>query len=182
MNAATNAMENRQNMIVKMFRSFNAGIVKVIMSIRFRSIGAIMLSSFAGLSLTATIIPSAMELSGIMGSFAARWGMGGFAVYSMMAWAVGGWAVQKTGSKLMGAVILGFVGLVSGLAFTGIGLGTELNLLLVGGGAALLYGAIGGMIIGDALRDPYADPNDPDASVGRIGDLGMFGYFKKDIK
>jgi hypothetical protein len=181
MNVATNTMESRQNMIVKAFRNFNAGIVKIIMSIRFRSIGAIMLSSFAGLSLTATIIPSAMELSGTMGSFAARWGMGGFAVYSMMAWGVGGWAVQKTGSKIMGAVILGFVGLVTGLAFTGVGLGMELNILLVGGGSALLYGAIGGMIIGDALRDPFADPNDPNASMGRIGDLGIFSYFKKEI-
>jgi len=182
MNASINAMENRQNRVVKTFRNFNAGIVKLIMSIRFRSIGAIMLSSFAGLSLTATIIPSAMELSGTMGNFAARWELGGFAVYSMMAWGVGGWAVQKTGDKKMGAIILGFVGLATGLFFTGSGLGTELNLLMVGGGAALLYGAIGGMIIGDALRDPPSDPNDPYASIGRIGDLGMFSYFKKDSK
>jgi len=182
MNAAINTMESRQNMIVKMFRNFNAGIVKFIMSIRFRSIGAIMLSSFAGLSLTTNIIPSAIEFSGMLDSFQVRWGMGGFAVYSMMAWGVGGWAVQKTGSKIMGAVILGFVGLVTGLAFTGIGLGTEIKLLMVGGGAALLYGAIGGMIIGDALRDPFTDPNDPNASIGRIGDLGIFSYFKKDTK
>jgi len=179
MNAATNTMENRQNMIVKMFRNFNVGVVRFIMSIRFRSIGAIILSSFAGLSLTANIIPSAVEFSGLMDSFQVRWGMGGFAVYSMMAWGVGGWAVQRTGDKKMGAIILGFVGLATGLIFTSIGLGTEMNLLLIGGGAALLYGAIGGMIVGDALRDPITDPQNPDASVGRIGDLGLFNYFKK---
>lgn len=171
-------LENRGTMILKAIRSFNAGIVKFIMSIRFRAIGATLLSSFAGLSLTSNVIPSAISFSGAMDSFSARWGLGGFAVYSMMAWAVGGWAVQKTGDKRLGAIILGLVGLATGLLFTGMGIGTELKLLMVGGGAALLYGGIGGMIIGDALRDPAADPTDPTASVGRIGDLGMFSYFK----
>jgi hypothetical protein len=99
-----------------------------------------------------------------------------------MAWAVGGWAVQRTGDKKLGAIVLGIVGLITGMVFTGVGIGTEINVLLTGGGGALLYGAIGGMIIGDALRDPPADPNDPYAKIGRIGDLGMFDYFRKNVK
>jgi len=173
-------MENRENMIVKMFRNFNAAIVRFAMGIRFRAVGASILASFAGLSLTTNIIPSALTMMGLMDSFSARWDLGGFAVYSMMAWAVGGWAVQKTGDKRMGAIVLGIVGLITGLLFTGVGIGTQANLLLTGGAAALLYGAIGGMIIGDALRDPLADPNDPYAKIGRIGDLGMFDYFRKN--
>jgi hypothetical protein len=179
MNVSTATVESSGNMIVKMIRRFNAGVVRFVMSIKLRSIGATVLSSFAGLSLTTNIIPSAMSLVLGMDSFSARWGLGGFAVYSMLAWAVGGWAVQRTGDKKLGAVILGFVGLVTGLLFTGVGIGTEMNLLLTGGGAALLYGAIGGMIIGDALRGPYVDENDPKASRGRIGDLGIFHYFNK---
>lgn len=182
MNAATNAMESRGNMILKMIRNFNAGIVRFVMGIRFRAIGATMLASFAGLSLTTNVIPSAISMMGLMDTFSARWGLGGFAVYSMMSWAMGGWAVQKTGDKRMGAIVLGIVGLATGLLFTGFGISTEMNILLAGGGAALLYGAIGGMIIGDALRDPPADPNDPYAKIGRIGDLGMFDYFKNNIK
>jgi len=182
MNAATNTMESRENMILKMIRTFNAGIVKFVMGIRFRAIGATMLASFAGLSLTTNVIPSAISMMGLMDTFSARWGLGGFAVYSMMAWGVGGWAVQKTGDKRMGAIVLGIVGLATGLLFTGFGISTEMNILLTGGGAALLYGAIGGMIIGDALRDPPADPNDPYAKIGRIGDLGMFDYFKNNVK
>ncbi len=182
MNAASTSMENRQNMILKTFRTFNAGVVKFVMCIRFRAVGATMLASFAGLSLTTNIIPSAISMMGLMDSFSARWEMGGFAAYSMMAWAVGGWAVQKTGDKRMGAIVLGAVGLITGLLFTGVGIGTQMDLLLTGGGAALLYGAIGGMIIGDALRDPLADPNDPYAKIGRIGDLGMFDYFRKESK
>lgn len=178
MSSAT-SMESKENIILKMIRNFNAGIVKFVMSIRFRAIGATLLASFAGLSLTTNIIPSALSMMGYMDSFTARWDLGGYAVYSMMAWAVGGWAVQKTGDKRMGAIVLGTVGLISGFLFTGVGISTALNILLTGGAAALLYGAIGGMIIGDALRDPLADPNDPYAKIGRIGDLGMFNYFGK---
>ena len=182
MHTDASTMENRQNMILKTFRNFNAGIVRFVMGIRFRAIGATLLASFAGLSLTTNIIPSAISMMGLMDSFSARWEMGGFAVYSMMAWGVGGWAVQKTGDKRMGAIVLGAVGLITGLLFTGVGISTELNIMLTGGGASFLYGAIGGMIIGDALRDPFADPNDPYAKIGRIGDLGMFDYFRKESK
>jgi hypothetical protein len=169
-------------MILKMIRNFNAGIVKFIMGIRFRAVGATILASFAGLSLTTNVIPSAISMMGLMDSFSARWGLGGFAVYSMMVWAVGGWAVQKTGDKKLGAIVLGVVGLSTGLLFTGVGISTDMNILLTGGGASLLYGVIGGMIIGDALQNPYTDPNDPYVSSGRIGDLSMFGYFKKNIQ
>ena len=174
MHAAADTTERTPNMILKYFRTFNAGVVAFIMGIRFRSIGAVVLSSFAGLSLTSNIIPSALSFAGVMDSFSARWEMGGFAVYSMLAWGVGGWAAQKTGGKLQGAVILGLVGLISGVVFTGFGVGTGVNHLLAGGVAALLYGSIGGMIIADALQDP-------DGSSGRIGDLGIFNYFKNQL-
>ncbi|MDD2272574.1 MAG: hypothetical protein PHP95_00045 [Desulfuromonadaceae bacterium] len=157
MQTPADSMENRQNMVLKMIRNFNAGILKFVMSIKLRSVGATILGGFAGLSLTSTVIPSAMSLMVDMNTFTARWGLGGYAVYSIMAWAVGGWAVQRTGDKKLGAIILGTVGLVTGLVFTIAGLGTETNILLTGAGASLLYGAIGGMIIGDALRNPSAD-------------------------
>jgi len=114
-----------------------------------------------------------------MDSFSARWGLGGFAVYSMMSWAVGGWAVQRTGDKKLGAIVLGSVGLATGLLFTGIGIGTEMNILLTGGGAALLYGAVGGMIVGDALRDPPRDNSDSEYEPGTIGNMAIFSFFKK---
>lgn len=179
MQVSASTVGSSENMIVKMIRRFNASVILNIMSIRLRAVGATILSSFAGLSLTTTIIPTAMTTMVGMDTFSARWGLGGFAVYSMMAWAVGGWAVQRTGNKWLGAVILGFVGLVTGLVFTGVGIGTEMNLLLTGGGAGLLYGAVGGLIIGDALRSPDVDESDPTAPRGRIGDLGIFSYFKK---
>jgi hypothetical protein len=174
MHVSASTVESSGNMIVKMIRRFNTGIIHFIMSI-----GATVLGGFAGLSLTTTIIPTALTTMVGMDTFSGRWGLGGFAVYSMMAWAVGGWAVQRTGSKMLGAIILGFVGVVTGLLFTGIGIGTEMNVIMTGGGAALLYGAVGGMILADALRSPPVDENDPNASRGRIGDMGIFRYFNK---
>ncbi len=179
---SADTLESKENMILKTIRSFNAGIVKFIMGIKFRAIGATILSSFAGLSLTSNIIPSALTFTGIQDTFSVRWALGGFAVYSMMAWAVGGWAAQRTGSRMLGAIILGFVGLATGLLFTAVGIGTDLKIMLTGGGAALLYGAIGGMIIADALRSPQYDPNNPDAPIGRIGDMGLFQYYKKNVR
>jgi len=179
MHVSASTVESSGNMIVKMIRRFNTGIIHFIMSIKFRSIGATVLGGFAGLSLTTTIIPTALTTMVGMDTFSGRWGLGGFAVYSMMAWAVGGWAVQRTGSKMLGAIILGFVGVVTGLLFTGIGIGTEMNVIMTGGGAALLYGAVGGMILADALRNPPVNENDPNASRGRIGDMGIFRYFNK---
>lgn len=64
---------------------------------------------------------------------------------------------------IFGTIILGFVGLTSGLVFTANGIGKQMNFLLTGGGVALivalLYGTIGGLIIGDALENPPAEDN-----------------------
>lgn len=160
MHVPADAMEHRENMIKRL----NAGILNFIKRVKFRSVGATILGGFAGLSLTSNIIPSVMSYGGIIDSFSARWALGGYAVYSILLWAVGGWAVQKTGSKSLGAVTLGSVGLVSGLLMTATGIGTGATALLYGGCAAMLYGAIGGMIIGDALREP-AQSADADARV-----------------
>jgi len=164
-------------MILSLIRRFNAAIVKFIMTARLRTIGASLLGALAGLSLTANIIPSALEFTGTMESFSARWDLGGFAVYAMIIWAIGARSAQRTGDKVFGAIILGSVGLCSGLIFTGVGIGMQPNLLLTGGMAALLYGAIGGMIIGDAFRSPPVDPEHPEA--GTVGAMGIFSYFNK---
>ena len=183
MHTPADTMERKENMILKTIRNFNAGIIKFVMGIKLRSVGATILGGCAGLSLTSNIMPSAMELTGTMDSFSARWALGGMAVYSIMAWAIGGRAAQKTGDRKLGAIALGTVGLISGLIFTGYGIGTDMKMLLVGGGAALLYGAIGGMIIGDALRNP---PSEDSATVvvcdtkhTKKDDLRLFRFFHK---
>jgi hypothetical protein len=150
MNPATCTLQGRENM----FKRLNKFILSSVMGIRLRPAGATILGGFAGLSLTANILPTAISMTTGTEQFILRWNLGGFAVYSVMIWAVGGWAAQRIGLKRFGALILGFVGLASGLTFTALGVNTEMMTLLTGGGVAMLYGAIGGMIIADALRNP----------------------------
>jgi hypothetical protein len=151
-------------MILNIFRMINAAILRFVMGIKLRTVGATILGGFAGLSLTSTVIPSVMELMGIMDSFSARWELGGMAVYSVIIWAIAGRAAQRIGDTILGAVILGSSGLASGLVFTGYTIGTEAATLLVGGGTSLLYGAIGGLMITEALRNPAAVSKTPAAS------------------
>ncbi len=133
-NASTT--ENRENMILALIRRFNAAVLNYIMTTKLRTIGAVILGSLAGLSLVSNIIPSAMEYTGVMDSFSARWELGGFAVYSMIIWGVAARSVQKIGSKIYGAVILGIVGCASALIFTGVGINTEIHALMTAGGVA----------------------------------------------
>lgn len=179
MSTSADTLENKENMLLALIRRFNAAVLNYIMTTKLRTVGAVILGALAGLSLTANVIPSAMEYNGIMESFSARWALGGFAAYVMIIWGIGARSVQKIGSKKFGAIILGSVGCASGLIITGVGIGTDLNTLLTGGGAALLYGAAGGMIIGDAFRSLPVDENDPNASTGCIGDMGIFKKLQK---
>jgi len=181
MRTKASTMENRENMILAQIRRFNAAVLKFIMTARLRTIGATFLGALGGLSLTVNIIPTAMEYIGIMDDFSARWALGGFAVYSMIIWGIGARSAQKIGSKIYGAIILGSVGCASGLIITGVGIGTDINTLLTGGGVALLYGAVGGMIIGDAFRSAPVDENDPDALTGCVGEMAIFKYFKDNL-
>jgi len=179
MRAETGTMENKENMILAFIGRFNAAILKYIMTTKLRTVGAVILGAIAGLSLTVNIIPTAMEYMGVMENFSARWAIGGFAVYSMIIWGIAARSTQKIGSMKFGAIIMGSVGCASGLIITGVGIGTDLITLMIGGGVSLLYGAAGGMIIGDAFRSPPVDENDPGASTGCIGDMGIFKKLQK---
>ncbi|HIJ94330.1 MAG TPA: hypothetical protein HPP94_01030 [Desulfuromonadales bacterium] len=179
MRTQASTMENKENMIFALIRRFNAAVLKYILTAKLRTIGATILGALGGLSLVSNIIPSAMEYSGIIDSFSARWELGGFAVYTMIIWGFGARSTQKIGSKIHGAIILGAVGCASALIVAGVGINTELYTLMTAGGVALFYGAFGGLLIADAFRSPPVDENDSDAPTGCIGDLGIFRNLKK---
>jgi hypothetical protein len=135
-----------------MIKRFNNYVLSKIMGIRLRSVGAVFLGGFAGLSLTTTVLPEVIATLGVTDSFSARIDLAGFAVYSFMLWAVGGWAAQRTASTQAGGVVLGLVGLVSGAIFAYLGFGAVTELLLACAAAGLAYGTVGGMLIAAALR------------------------------
>lgn len=138
---------------IGMIKRFNKFIISRLWGIRLRPTGAVFLGAFAGLSLTATILPEALTAAGLTDSFSARIDLAGFAVYSIMLWAVGGWSAQRTGNPWLGGVALGLVGGISGAIFTGLAYGARPLLLLLGGGAGLAYGAVGGILIATALAE-----------------------------
>ena len=160
MNATADQIQGRGHM----FKRLNNFILTSIKGIRLRSVGAVLLGSFAGLSFNSTIIPTVMSTVGVIDEFSARWAVAGYAVYSVMVWAVGGWAARKIGNPTVGGFILGAVGLINGVVLTGMAIGTDTKGLLFGGGAGLLYGAIGGMIITSALG---SDPQRPESGSPR---------------
>jgi len=140
-----------------MIKRLNKFIIAQIWGIRWRPSLAVFLGACAGLSLTATVLPEVIASAGINDSFSARMDLAGFAMYSVLWWAVGGWSAQKTGSTWLGGAVLGLVGLTSAAFFTAMTYGTGTQLLLLGGGAGLAYGAVGGMLIATALVLPKSD-------------------------
>jgi hypothetical protein len=143
-----------------MIKRLNKFIISFFWSIRLRPTVAAVLGAFAGLSLTATILPTAIAAMGVTDDFSARMDLAGFALYSVLWWALGGWSAQKTGNTWAGALVLGLVGATSGAFFTAMTYGLGSKVLLVGAAAGLAYGVVGGMLIATALAEPKESASD----------------------
>lgn len=150
MNTTADPLPARGNMI----KRYNNFILTSLKKIRLRSVGSIFLGATAGISFHSTILPGAVSSLGLMDEFAARWELGGYAIYTLMVWAVGAWAARRTGNTALGGAVLGLVGLVSGVLLAGAAFGTALTMLLAGGASGLIYGGIGGVLIASSLRSP----------------------------
>ncbi|HBA87503.1 MAG TPA: hypothetical protein DCZ75_05795 [Geobacter sp.] len=153
MNVTADPMPTRENMI----KRFNNFILSSLKKVRLRSVGAVLLGATAGVSFNATVLPTAVSSLGLTDEFSARWALGGYAVYTLMVWAVGAWTARRTGNTALGGAVLGLVGLVSGALLAGAAFGTGLSFLLAGGGSGLIYGGIGGMLIANSLQTPCGD-------------------------
>jgi len=81
-----------------------------------------------------------------------------FFPYAALVWAAGGWSVTRTAAPLAGALVLAVVGLVSGFLLAYYGLAPEPRLLISGAFAGLLYGFLGGLILGRILSAPPPAP------------------------
>lgn len=116
-----------------------------------RLAGGVILGGFAGLSLTSSVLPGALSVAAQLDSFFVRWKLSDFAAHTSLVWAIGGWAVVKTGIPRAGALILGLLGLVSGALLAMGSFGNDLKLIALSALAAGFYGAIGGMLLGRVL-------------------------------
>ena len=101
----------------------------------------------AGMSLTTTIIPTAVTT--IVGgeSFFIRYALADYFAHTALVWCAAAWATARIGSTPLGAVIMGLTGAVTGLLLAIAQLGTAPNILLSASIGAMIYGVIGGLII-----------------------------------
>lgn len=140
-----------------MIKRLNQLVISFFWSIRWRPSLAVFLGACAGLSLTATVLPAALASAGVTDDFSARIDLAGFAIYSVLWWALGGWSAQKTGSTWGGGAALGLVGVTSAAFFAWMTYGVVAQALLLASAAGLAYGVVGGALIATALRSPEVE-------------------------
>jgi hypothetical protein len=76
-----------------------------------------------------------------------------FAWPVIILWIIGGGLIGWYGGGQTGALIMGLCGAIAGFALTAFALSGSLLLILVGTGVGLVYGAVGGLIIGAAFSN-----------------------------
>lgn len=101
----------------------------------------------AGMSLTTTIIPTAVAT--VVGSepFFVRFALAEYFAHTALVWGAAAWAAARIGSPRLGAIILGATGAITGLLLALASLSSTTAILLSSTIGALLYGIIGGLII-----------------------------------
>jgi hypothetical protein len=118
-------------------------------------LGAV-LGACAGVSLVLSVLPVALPLAGFGDQLFLVRALSGAALPAALVWAVGGVAAARLGRPLPGAVALGLVGLLSAALLSGLVLAFQPALVAAAGAAGLVYGFVGGMILGRVLAPPAA--------------------------
>ncbi|MEJ2690486.1 MAG: hypothetical protein P8130_11155 [Deltaproteobacteria bacterium] len=117
------------------------------------AIGTI-LGGFAGLSLTSSILPTALSALGHGDPFFNRYALSGYAAHTTLVWALCGWVIVRLNRPKLAMTLLGLVGVLSGVLLIVISFGAKTPLLLAGGISGGLYGLVGGLLLGTFLRSP----------------------------
>jgi len=118
-----------------------------------RALG-ILLGGLSGASLCLSILPLVMQMIGAGAEISVAYRLSPYLIYTALVWAAGGWSVTRTVGPLPGGLTLAIVGLVTGLLLAWFGLGHEARLLAGGAFGGLVYGFLGGLILGQILIDP----------------------------
>lgn len=123
----------------------------MISNIHIRRVLGILLGGFAGVSLCAGILPRVMEMVGIGDQTAVAYRLSPYIFQTALVWAAGGWSVTRRATPQAGAFIMGIVGLASGIILAVYGLHNEARIVAAGAIGGLLYGILGGFVLGRVL-------------------------------
>jgi peptidoglycan/LPS O-acetylase OafA/YrhL len=112
------------------------------------------LGGCTALSLTALVLPSFLASTGLHEELLIRAEIGGYTVYCVLAFAIGGWLIARVGIPKRGALILGGIGLLCGVVMALVVYPGEMDRLLPMAAAAAAYGAVVGLLLGHVLQKP----------------------------
>lgn len=107
----------------------------------------------AGISLTTGIFPAFVSRFFGVNSFEAMLHVRGFVIPLALLWAIGGGIVGFQGRPYTGLVVVGSCGFVSGLVLSAFGLGAGLLLVVASTLCGLVYGGVGGLLLGKAFHN-----------------------------
>ena len=122
-----------------------------------RMLFGVCIGAFAGISLVTGIVPFVLARLFGINSFQALIAVQGFIIPTVILWAFGGGLVGWQGGSSIGGFILGVCGAITGailglFAFEGV-----LAIVTAGFLSGLIYGAVGGLILGYAFPKTIAE-------------------------
>ena len=115
------------------------------------------LIGIAGVSLISGIFPIMVSQFFGLNSFEVMLTVGSFVIPLALIWAICGSVVGWQGGAYTGLLVVGGCGIVSGFVLGAIAVQGSLLLILVSILSGLIYGGIGGLIVGKAFPRPVGE-------------------------
>lgn len=125
-----------------------------------RTIIALFLGGAAGVSFCVSILPMVLQLRGAGDTSGLAFYLSRYMLWTAIVWAVGGLVVTRVKHLQAAGVIVGVIGVVSGAGLVALALAPVLEYLVVGGVSGLVYGYLGGLILGRLLALPVPGEDD----------------------
>ena len=125
-----------------------------------RTFIALLLGGTAGVSLCVSILPMVLQLRGAGDTAGLAFYLSRFMVPTAILWAIGGLTVMRVKHLQAAGIIVGAIGVISGAGLVVVGLAPVLEYIVVGGISGLIYGYLGGLILGRLLALPVPGEDD----------------------